>query len=63
MACSVARGMANTTCSSTVASGLMGEEEADCDVDGEGVPPGADAVVDGEGELVIEGRLLIELLG
>jgi hypothetical protein len=41
----------------------MGEEEADCDVDGEGVPPGADAVVDGEGELVIEGRLLIELLG
>ncbi len=56
-------GMANTMGTSTVLAGLMGVLVAEREVEGEGVPPGAERVVLGLGELEGEGRLLIDSLG
>ena len=44
-------------------AGLMGVVEAEREVEGEGVPPGAERVVLGLGVLEGEGRLLMDSLG
>ena len=61
--CVTLSGMEKTTCSSTVLAGLMAEGLGEREVEGEGVPPGALLVVEGEGVLEAEGRLVMDSLG
>ncbi len=49
--------------SARVLLALMGVLEADQEAEGEGGPPGALGVVEGEGVLEAEGRLVMEALG
>jgi hypothetical protein len=62
-AADAAAGRAMSTLMPTVRAATTAVAVGDQEVEGEGVPPGALRVVEGEGELLGEGRLVMDSLG